>query len=150
MPKVEINKDVFAFNLRVVEESKRHREDIISDISHQTKSKLYNRADHLSQAMVILYGFEGEEPNTVNPTIKDVADTVHIISRLEAELAVDERKIRTGLFPVNYTKRIKIVQAISIESETLTKQLTILRQTDEVLKNIQIPEQVTGKKVVNQ
>lgn len=96
---------------------------LLNEITQAVKKPQYERVIDLPNVLRGLSHDETVPPNTNNPTDDDIAVTVHLLARLEAEGVYETTKVSTGIFEYDFMKRIKLVHCMKQEYNILVKQI---------------------------
>lgn len=108
--------------------------DIAEEVQRNLSSKIYSRDVHLANLKVGAQGVELDHPNMVNPSLSDLAITVHIIAVLEAEVYKLGTMNRSGLWEYNFARMIALSHAMNTETYVLREQLKLIEGRDQPKK----------------
>lgn len=100
--------------------------DIAEEVQRSLASKIYSRDIHLANLNVGAQGIELDHPNMINPSVTDVAITVHIVAMLESEIYKLGTMNRSGLWDYNFARMIQVTHAMNTEAYILREQIKIL------------------------
>lgn len=111
-------------------------DNILSEVVQATKRPSYERTLDLNQVLRGSSSAELTPPNLISPNEDDIAITVHLLARLEAETVYETTKVSTGMYSYDFLKRIRLVHCMSQEYNILMKQMKIKYPKLEVVDNV--------------
>lgn len=111
-------------------------DNLLSEVAQATKRPSYERTIDLHKVLRGLSPAELAPPNLINPTEDDIAITVHLLARLEAESVYETTKVSTGMYSYDFVKRIQLVHCMSQEYSILLRQMKIKYPKLEVVDNV--------------
>jgi hypothetical protein len=70
------------------------------------------------------------QPIVDSPSQEDIAYTVHVIARVEAEIMFHDSKFSTGLYGFDFNRRVAALHVLTNEHRILTQQLAAIAALD--------------------
>lgn len=110
-------------------------DNLLTEVAQATKRASYERTLDLNPVLRGLSPAELAPPNLINPSEDDIAITVHLLARLEAECVYETTKVSTGMYSYDFVKRIRLVHCMSQEHNILMKQMKLKYPKLEVVEN---------------
>lgn len=96
---------------------------LLADIKAELEALNYSRKQ---PPFPVHYAWETEPANTSNPSEKDVITTVHLIARIEGELAVQASRVRSGMYTPDFNARVRLMFAMRSEYAILDQQTRMM------------------------
>lgn len=116
-------------NSKTSQSIKDHTDYLITQVVAGLRREDYSRAQDLPHVLRGVTDSELGKAETENPTQDDIALSVHLICRLQSEIAYDDMRISTGLYRFDYHKRIRILHALTNENAILAAQVNTQSST---------------------
>lgn len=100
---------------------------LTQEIIAEIQSKSYRRDVQLPAIIGVRQPYETDAPNLSNPTMDDIAKTVHIISLLHSRNMYMDHRAESGIYEADYNLRIKLLHAMSCEKDILEMQINCIK-----------------------
>ena len=110
-------------------------DNLLNEVAQAARRQSYERTLDLNPVLRGLSSAELVPPNLINPSEDDIAITVHLLARLEAEAVYETTKVSTGMYSYDFLKRIRLVHCMSQEYNILMKQMKIKYPKIEATEN---------------